>query len=333
MRKLVWLIVLIPALWSGYWFVAARGIERGIGAWLDARAAEGWVAETASIQASGFPLRFQTVLADVELADPDTGLAWSLPRLEILIESYRPNRVEIIGPKQFTVASPFERITVVAGQIDALAEVDPGPQLGVRTLSADLGAVDLASTAGWMSGFESGRVLTQRDTEDPNTHAIEFRANALRLSKPLRDFLDPANALPPEIEGFELLGRFGFDRPWDRRALETRRPQPTRIEIERLEARWGPALLAVAGTLDIDGAGRATGQITLRAENWREMLEVARVTGAVPEPFHPTVEQALEALARVSGRPDMIDAPLSFRNGVVFFGLLPLGQAPRFVIR
>lgn len=71
----------------------------------------------------------------------------------------------------------------------------------------------------------------------------------------------------------------------------------------------------------------------MKATNWREMLELAVGAGLIPEGLAPTVERGLEVLAGMSGSPETLDAPLSFRNGYVAFGPIPLGPAPRFVLR
>jgi hypothetical protein len=86
--------------------------------------------------------------------------------------------------------------------------------------------------------------------------------------------------------------------------------------------------LRVAGTLDVDSAGVPVGRITVRAENWRQMLEVARRAGLVPRALEGTVASALELVAGLSGRPETIDAPLNFRNGRVSFGPIPIGPRP-----
>ena len=91
--------------------------------------------------------------------------------------------------------------------------------------------------------------------------------------------------------------------------------------------------LNAAGELDVDVSGMPTGRITVRAKNWREMLQLAVASGVVAEGFAPTIERALELLSQMSGNPRTLDAPLSFEDGRMSFGPIPLGAAPRLVIR
>ena len=83
MRRLLVILAVLAALFTAYWFTVARSVESGLNGWFAARAAEGWVAEAATLRTSGFPARFETVLTDVTLADPRTGVAWTAPRFAL----------------------------------------------------------------------------------------------------------------------------------------------------------------------------------------------------------------------------------------------------------
>jgi hypothetical protein len=111
------------------------------------------------------------------------------------------------------------------------------------------------------------------------------------------------------------------------------RPQVEAIRIGDLRATWGNLDLRAAGEVTVDAEGVPTGEIVVKATNWREMLTIAEATGVVPSGLVPTIERGLSLLARLSGPPETLDAPLSFRNGLVTFGPVPLGPAPRIVLR
>ena len=98
MRALIGVVVVLVTLWSGYWFVGSRGVEAGLAAWIDARRAEGWVAEYSDISTIGYPNRFDTTISDLALADPATGLAWNMPFFQILTLSYTPNHIIAVFP-------------------------------------------------------------------------------------------------------------------------------------------------------------------------------------------------------------------------------------------
>ncbi len=332
MRVLIWLLVLGAAIWSGYWFVATTGIDRGLEAWLSDRGAEGWQAE-ATVATTGFPTAFETAITDIALADPDTGLAWSAPELRLSAKAWAPASVEATLPGTQTLSTPFERIDISGQDMVVSLRLQPGPDLALIASDARMNDVTLSSNAGWTASLGSGVLGTQQSETDPLTHDITFDTRDFRPSAETRQRLDPTGALPELFEELTIRARVSFDAPWDRRAIEDRRPQITAVDLGGIRARWGPMELQAAGELAVDDAGVPEGRITVRAVNWREMLAIGQATGLVPEALAPTIERGLEVLAGLRGNPETIDAPLGFQNGFVSFGPIPLGPAPRLTIR
>ena len=62
------------------------------------------------------------------------------------------------------------------------------------------------------------------------------------------------------------------------------------------------------------------------------MLTLAVSSGVVPSELQRTLESGLGLLARLSGNPDTLDAPLSFKNKVISLGPVPIGRAPKIRI-
>lgn len=332
MRKLLGLLILAVALWSGWWVVAQQGIARGLEGWLSARADEGWQAE-AEVRTSGFPLSLNTRLTGLALADPDTGLAWEAPAFAFSAPAYAPTRVTAVWPEVQTIASPFERIEIRSETMRGFLGLAPGTNLALDDSDIILENIDLRSTAGWTARLASGGLVTRRLDEDPLAHDVSFSARGLAPAEPFLRVIDPTRLLPEEITELSLEARIAFDAPWDRRAIEERRPQVTALALEGAKARWGDMALEAAGSVTVDAAGTPEGRITIRATNWREMVAVARASGQLPDGVADTLERGLELLAGLSGSPRTIDAPLGFQNGYVSLGPIPLGRAPALIIR
>jgi hypothetical protein len=336
MRRLVWVVVAAALLWAGYWVAISLAIGRGAEAWLAARQAEGWQAEAGDIAVQGFPLRFDTTLTGLALADPETGLAWEAPAFRVQAAAHRPHHVTAIWPAEQTVATPLQRITVTTADLRAEATLVPGAALVLDRAQVVMDDMRLASTLGWDAAIERGRLTLQRTAGAPPesySHDLTFEATGYTLPALLRRGLDPAGLLPDRIEGLRADMSMTFDRPWDRFAIEDRRPQPRSIEVRSLSADWGRLALRVAGQVAIDTEGRPEGRITVRAENWREMVGLAVNAGVLPQGLARTVERGLEILAALGPNPDVLDAPLSFQGGFMSLGPIPLGPAPRLVLR
>ena len=333
MRVWFWVLGIIAVLWSGIWFAGAYGTERVMGAWLDARASEGWLVNYESLETGGYPIRFRTELREVELADPETGWAWIAPEFQITQPSYQPQRIEAIWPPEQSLASPFERLTITNSEMGAVVEVRPGGDLALDESEMTLANVAVRSTEGWQMALEAAELQVARLPETNATYDILFEANALTPAEPVQAVLNPAGILPEAIELMRFEAVMGFDRPWDLTALEQSRPGITSIDLADLSANWGELSLRLAGEMAVDADGYPTGEISVRAQNWREMVEMGVNAGAIPVEARGGIERILGLVAGLSGRDTDIDAPLSFRDQRVFFGPIPVGDAPRLVLR
>lgn len=333
MRKFIWLIIAAAVLWGGYWFVGASAVEGGMRAWLAEREEDAWQAEYASLKTSGFPNRFDTVIQDLALTDPATGLSWQAPRFEILALSYKPNHIIALWPEVQTIASPLQRIRVTSRDMRGSVVFVPKTTLELDRLTVEMSDFELSSTLGWDASLREGLLATRQNEAIPLTHDISFSASGFAPSANFMRRIDPGKLLPEELSLLTLDMAMSFTKPWDRSAIEEARPQITRIDLTLAQAQWGNLDLALAGTLDVDANGTPSGEITVKAKNWREMIEIGRASGALPEGTANALERALEFVAAMSGNKNTIDAPLSFAGGRVSLGPLPLGPAPHFVIR
>ncbi|RMA44070.1 DUF2125 domain-containing protein [Rhodophyticola porphyridii] len=333
MKVWLWILGIIGLAWSGIWFAGAYGTERVMGAWLEARANEGWLVNYRSLETAGYPMAFRTTLTEVELADPETGWAWIAPRFEITQPSYKPHRIEAVWPAEQTLASPFERLDITSGAMEAVVQVRPGGDLALDQSRVTLAEMVMSSTEGWQMALADATFQMMREDGAESSYEILFEANSLTPPAPLQAVLNPAGILPDAMEQMRFDAVMGFDRPWDLSALEQSRPGITRIDLADLSANWGDLSLRLAGSMDVDAEGYPTGEISVRAQNWREMVEMGVNAGAIPAETRGGIERVLALVAGLSGRESDIDAPLSFRNQRVFFGPIPIGTAPQLVLR
>ncbi len=333
MRRLLIVVLLAALAWGGYWFIGARAVETGLANWIEQRRSEGWAADYATLRTRGFPNRFDTTITDLQLADPETGVAWTAPIFQILSLSYKPNHVIAVWPEEQIIATPLEAVTITSDAIRASVVLKPGRSLELDRTVIELTDVSLASDGGWSARIESGSLASRQTVGRPDSHDIGFDAVGVWPSRDLLRLLDPGGGLPDVFERLHIETTIAFDAPWDRFAIEDRRPQITALGLNKLDAKWGGMDLQAAGKLTVDTVGVPSGRITVRARNWREMLQLAVMGGLIPAELAPTVEKALGLLADLSENADTLDASLSFQNGIVSFGPIPLGPAPHLVIR
>lgn len=333
MLRLFGLVAVAVSLWSGWWFLGARGTEAGLRHWLDERRAAGWLAEAGEIRVGGYPLRFMTEVTALELADPATGLAWSAPSFRLDSPAWDPTAVTAIWPARQIVATPQERIEIAASGMEATLALVPGPALTLRHANLALAEASLDSTLGWQSRLALARLSFGRRERGENRYDLSFEAAEYEPAAPLLALIDPAVTLPRQIDLLSVVAVIGFDAPWDRQAIERRRPQPRSVDLERLKARWGRLELEAAGAVTVDAEGVPEGRVQIRAVNWRDMVALGVAAGLIPESVAGSIETGLELLAAAGGNPATIEVPLGFRGGKVTLGPVPLGAAPKLVLR
>lgn len=333
MRKLLYVTVAAALAWSTFWLIGARGVENGLRDWLDDRAGAGWVAEYSAVETRGFPNRFDTTITALDLADPASGLAWTAPFFQLFRLSYEPNHLIAIWPNDQTLATPHQRVSINSTDARGSLVFKPRSDHHLDRASIVATGLQLNSTAGWSADIAEARLATRpSETLDAGVDiGIDIRqlhpdnSGLARLAR--------AGLVPDTLTSLKIDAALRFDAPWDRAAIETRRPAITAIELNLLQAKWGKLDLWMAGDLSVDDAGRASGSITVKAKNWREILELGVALGWVPDRFAGTLESGLGLLATLSGSPETLDAPLSFTDGQVSFGPIGLGTLPPLRLR
>lgn len=335
MRFLLILIVAAAALWSGYWFVASSGVKSGFEHWFEARRADGWAADYGELSVGGFPNRIDTSFTALELADPETGLAWEAPFFQVLALSYRPNHVIAIWPHDQRIATPYEKFALGSADMRAslVLELDTDLTLARTTLTAE--ELVIAPVGGReTTGITALTLAAERvPADDAPSYRLGLSADGFAPSLPWRVSVDPAGSLPDTLDALQADLTVTFDRPWDRHAIEDARPQPRRIRLRLAEARWGQLHLQAAGEVAVDAAGLPEGSLTVKARNWREILQLAVNSGALPEGLAGSLEDGLSLVAQMAGNPKTLDIPLDFKRGRVFLGPVPLGDAPVLRLR
>lgn len=335
MRFLLGAILIAAAAWAGYWFVGAGAARMAFEGWFEARRADGWQAEYRELDIAGFPNRFDAGFDAIALADPDTGLAWEAPYFQVLALSYRPNHVIAVWPREQLFATPLGKYRVESGDMRASLVLDPGTTL--RLDRATLTAEALVVTPQGDDTPFSAEALTLAAEQVPADNAASYRlglaAEGLTPSLDWQRKVDPDGTLPDSLGAVRADLQITFDKPWDRFAIEEARPQPRLIRLKLAEATWGQLALQAAGEVQVDGAGQPTGTITVKAKNWREILQLARNSGRLGPGMADTVEDGLGMIARLSGNPDTLDIPLDFAEGRIWLGPVPLGPAPVLRLR
>ncbi|MDQ2092017.1 DUF2125 domain-containing protein [Marimonas arenosa] len=332
MKRLLVVIVVAGALWSGYWVVAMRGAMAGFEAWFAARRAEGWQADYAALTVRGYPNRIDTTFDRPALADPETGLAWEAPFFQIFALSYKPNHIIAVWPDIQRFSTPRAKYMISSADMRASLVMAPDPTLALQRSNLVAGAIAIEGPDGTttLEGLQAAVGLSDGAVQD---YRIAINSDGFAPPAPTGLTLRTGGRLPHRFDALRADLSVAFDKPWDLTALEERRPQPRTIRLKLAEAKWGELELALAGQLAVDAAGRPNGRLTVKARNWRDIIALARAGRWLPASWLDPIEEALTLTAQLSGNSQTLDLPLDFKNGTMSLGPFPLGAAPVLQIR
>lgn len=333
MKRLLIFIVIAGLGWSAYWYAAMTGTRSGFEAWFAARRAEGWQAEYTDLAIRGFPNRVDATFEGPALADPDSGLAWSAPFFQIFALSYRPNHVIAVWPETQRLATPLAHYDIASKDMRASLVMDTAATLPLERMNFVAGAMAITPDDGAITTLDGMQAAVTRLPGAVSDYRFAINADGLTPALPDRVGLRTGGALPQRLDALRADLEVGFDAPWDISALSEARPQPRQIRLRLAEARWGRLELKLAGTLDVDHSGRPSGRLTVKAQNWRDILTLARDLGWIGSGWGERLEQGLSLVAQLSGNPETLDIPLDFTAGRVSLGPVPLGPAPVLRLR
>ncbi|MFY0596658.1 MAG: DUF2125 domain-containing protein [Cognatishimia sp.] len=328
MRRLL-IVILIAALgWFAYWFVISNIAQTGYEAWFKDRQDEGWQAEYSNLQLRGFPNRIDTTFENITLADPDTGLAWTAPFFQIFALSYRPNHLIAVWPKSQTLSTPIQDIAITNDDMKASVVFAANTNVALRRANFATTDLQLSSDAEWSLSADNLRVAISQDETTDTRYQVALQGQGVAPPSSLRN-----DVLPEKMSALDLDASLEFDRVWDLRALQERRPQPTAIALRTAKAQWGPMLFQAAGDFTLDELGTLNGELTLRAKEWQSMIQIARESQTIDPFVIDGAEQLMRLFSSLSGPGQDIDLKLTFKNGSTYAGFLPLGSAPRLSLR
>lgn len=320
MRLLTGIVVAGAVLWGGYWFIGERAVESGFKTWLNGNHGATSV-KYESLNTTGFPNRFDTTITAPDVYDAQAGMGWSAPFVQIFALSYKPHHIIAVFPHTQTLTLGNLSVPVTSEDMRASLVVTPNTELALdRTrLAIEAPALELP-----FGRIEAARlfIATRRAVAEPDAHDFAVDLPDLLLPDNLRLELDPKGELPKRFEKIRVDATARFD---DVLSLRQDAPALIGVEIRHSGAHWGNLSLSLEGELTADTAGYATGHLRLKAQNWRQVFAVL-VTAKLVDPVW---EGAIAPLANADGDPDNLDAPISLQNGLIYFGPLPMGQAPK----
>jgi hypothetical protein len=328
MRILTIIVTVLGVLYAGYWFVGRHMLQDGVAGFLQGLNDDGWTISYGDLSTQGFPSRFDTTITDLRVTHPTNGVTWATPLFQVLALSYRPTEVIAVWPAEQVITLPGDRLVVRAEGLRASAGVDLGLSLPFDAATVESGLMTVVSDRGWTMALD--KLLFAFRDAGPGVADYDLFLNGENIVPPdgVRALLDPEGALPAAVDQVWLDAGLTLDQPLDR---NLRGPvRLTALNLRELRLNWGTLAFTAKGQLVVDAAGIPTGEISLTAQNWRQVITLAVSAGVLTPGLGTMLQRGGAVLA---GGSETLTAPLTFKDGNMALGPIPLGPAPRLIAR
>jgi hypothetical protein len=265
-------VLALAGLWAAGWHLVADKIQSRLGAWIEARRAEGLVAEHAGVRISGFPTAWVLTVSEPALAGAGAAAwAWQGEALEARFSPWTLRDVAVRFPGEHRVsagggaalgglwrvraAKPDGRILLNAsGRLERLeidfaeAEVTRMPDSAPVQINKLVGVANVHRVPAADHRNETFTLTLGLDGVSPVTPPVAALGSVIET---VRLDLTFKGQLPP--------GRLGP-------SLAEWRDDGGTVEINHVGVKWGPVNADGSGTLTLDGQNRPLGAFTAR---WR----------------------------------------------------------------
>lgn len=324
MRALLAVIIIAAGLWSGYWFVGKSAVESGVEATIAVAPANGVQIQHQGYAVTGFPNRFDLTFTAPQVALDNADFAWGAEFFQLFSLSYKPwHMIAAFAPVQrFDIKG--QAFSLTSGKLQASLVAQPKTELPLdhATLIGDDLILKVQERP--LLSAKTLRLASRIDPSRANSHQIGLE---LLDIIPATDGWNLPQGLPTNIPLIRTDATASFSAPIDRFFGETQ-PMLTALDIREAIVQWGDVNLFAKGALQVVN-GYPEGELALQVKGWESLLPVLVDAGVIKPDQSRLVEGMAKMLARGSADGKSLSLPLSFRQGRMALGPIPLGMAPR----
>ena len=335
-------LALVIAAYSAWWLHAAGRLRDGIGEWVEARRADGYVVVLEEVTVQGFPFRLQAVAREFSIGrDAPVAWHWAGPRLAASAPPWIGRRFSVTAPGAHKVEydTPAGRRSIPFTAEKAEAAVRVGDDLKIARIDIDLEKI----VADWP---ELGEVKTEQfllaigaaGGPAPSPAASPRAPEVGRLAFIAANVELPQGAAPPSLgpriarTEAEILLLGAVPTANTKTAMAEWRDAGGTLELDKLRLHWGEFQIEAQGSVALDRELQPIGALTTRMWGVGAAIDAMVSGGQVRARDGATAKVVLRSLAKprdpTQNVPPEIDVSLTVQDRRLYLGPIPLASMP-----
>lgn len=342
MRRGLSYALLIVALVTGADIGAWRWLTaRMVGAtaeWVRHAQSQGWVVEAGPGIRGGFPFAATLVLPGLRVAHATQGagpIVWRAERISLRLGPLHPRQISLALEGSQRLELPgFGHLCFAADSLVLALTLHrrPGSRiiLNARNLRAGWEMATAAAQPAPQIRIGRLRVSLVPRERGQDVAALKWRSDSVALYG-----VPPGRFAPlgPTIDAldFDALLRHPICQSASLTACALAwRDAGGRIEIPRLQLRWGTAQMVASASLALDSQLQPTGAMTAQISGFRDLADTLAQAGLITSVAAVASRAALGLLVArpAAGNAPFVEAPMTLRDRLIMLGQIPLARLP-----
>lgn len=277
MRRLLVIVLVFAAAYSGYWIWAREELSKQLDIALSVARSDGWGVLYDDATIEGYPSRLDTTVVAPDLTSPDGLWRWTAPFFQVLALTYKPNHVIAVWPNSQSLETPYG--PAMLETVDMRASLRVGASDALPLQQSNMAVKDSAFTFDGQKTRVSDILIALQKDIGEGDYRMGLDVRTVKLPPLLA-------GLPDTVDHLSLDGTITLSAPLDRHAVSgANMPRLKKADVRKLYVQWGEAEMTATGPIRVDAEGKVVAELTVTLQNIGAILSTIRGAYASPTLF------------------------------------------------
>ncbi|WP_283176958.1 DUF2125 domain-containing protein [Gemmobacter sp. 24YEA27] len=334
MRWLIGIGAVFLTLWCGWWFAGRYVILSQTEQLIADQRASGAMLDLPGFGLTGFPSRFDLSTESIAYSDPSGRVRYQGGAAYAYAMTWKPWHLVFWLPDSQVITLGDQVFQLDGSKLHASLRAAPALDLPLALAAFSAETLRVTQASGLSLGFGPSSLRIEA-ADAPNSYHLGATLTEIRPDPAFLATLAavelpqaPETALPAQIDRFHFNTIVTLTAPLDRHAGATN-PQVVSVGITDISLTWGEMELVTSGNIAPDSEGFAAGTVTLTVRGWEQLPRLLVAAGVIAPNMAGYLSSMLRGMAQQNADTQEVRMDLVLKDGLMNFGPLPLGPAPK----